>query len=180
MRYPNPSALLRRTTMFPLLVLCQLFLPTSAISQGGSSDSASSDRPTGGAIVVLVRNPAGEPIRTPALVRLYSSDGMPLGQVAVISGGQATFRNIRPGSYNVEVEASGYVTAHGTATLPMTGEIDLQVYLYPESNTDPIILSDPGTPLLAPKARQEMDEGQKALLRKDLKEAQKHLEKAEH
>jgi len=105
---------------------------------------------------------------------------MPLGQVPVVSGGQATFRNIRPGSYNVEVEASGYVTTHGSATLPMTGEVDVEVYLHSESGADPLLLSDTGTPLLAPKARQELDEGQKALLRKDLMEAQKHLEKAEH
>lgn len=116
---------------------------------------------------------------TPALVRLYTSDGMPLGQASVGSGGQVIFRNVRPGDYSIEVEATGYENAQGRAFLPMAGEANVEIYMQPESaKTDAVVLSDPGTPVLAPKARKEMDAGQEALAKKDLKEALRHLEKA--
>jgi tetratricopeptide (TPR) repeat protein len=146
-------------------------------AQAGGTESVGG-RPTSGAIVVYIRNSSGEPITTPALVRLYSSDGMPLGQASVGSGGQAIFRNVRPGNYSIEVEAAGYENAQGRALLPMTGEADVDIYMQPESKTDAVVLSDPGTPVLAPKARKELDAGQEALGRKDLKEARKHLDKA--
>jgi tetratricopeptide (TPR) repeat protein len=157
----------------------QLFLPISTdAAQAGATESIGG-RPTSGAIVVYIRTSAGEPLTTPALVRLYSSDGMPLGQASVGSGGQAIFRNVHPGDYSIEVEAAGYEKAQGRALLPMTGEADVDIYMQPESaKTDAVVLSDAGTPVLAPKARKELDAGQDALSRKDLKEARRHLEKA--
>jgi tetratricopeptide (TPR) repeat protein len=62
--------------------------------------------------------------------------------------------------------------------LPMAGEVHVEIYLRPEVRTDAIVLSDPGVPLLAPKARKELEAGQQALIGKDLKQAQKHLDKA--
>ncbi len=167
-----------RVTRFVLVLLAWGIDPSlSAVAQEGASESIGG-RPTSGAIVVSVRGTAGEPLTTPALVRLYSSDGMPLGQSSVVSGGQATFRNVRPGSYSVEVEASGYAKAYGQAALPMAGEVNVQIYLHPEANSDPIVLPDSDTPLLAPKAKKELDAGLEALRQKDFSKAQKHLEKA--
>jgi Flp pilus assembly protein TadD len=123
----------------------------------------------------MVRDASGEPLRTPALVRLFSADGMPLGQVSVVGGGDATFRGVHRGSYGVEVEASGYVKGHGSATLPMTGEVHVEIYL----RREPIVVPDTGVPVLAPRARKEMDEGLEALRKKDYGEAQRHLEKAQ-
>ncbi len=146
-----------------VLLPFQLFFSISAYAtQAGASESVGG-RPTSGAIVVYIRNSAGEPLTTPALVRLYSSDGMPIGQASVGSGGQAIFRNVHPGSYSIEVEAAGYENAQGRALLPMTGEADVDIYLQPENRTDSVLLSDPGTPVLAPKARKELDAGQEAL-----------------
>jgi TolA-binding protein len=113
------------------------------------------------------------------LVRLFSADGMPLGQVSVVSGGEATFRGTPQGSYKVEVEASGYAAAHGNATLPMAGEIHVEIYLRPEPASEPIILPEAGIPVLAPRAKKELDAGLEALRKKDYGEAQKHLEKAQ-
>ena len=145
-------------------------------AQDGANES--SGRLTTGAIVVIVRDARGEPLTMPATVSLYSSDGMPIGQLSIVSGRQATFRNVRPGGYTVEVEASGYSKAREEAMLPMTGEVHIEIYLRPEVRTDAIVLSDRGVPLLAPKARKELDAGQQALIGKDLKQAQKHLDKA--
>jgi len=115
---------------------------------------------------------------TPAAVRLYSSEGIPMGQLSVGSGGKVTFQNVHPGNYRVEVEASGYDRGQGEAILPMAGEVHVEIYLHPESKTDPEVVLVPGTPILAPKAKKEMDAGLEALRRKDLNKAQKHLEKA--
>lgn len=173
----HPSASLRTALFVVLIALCQLFLPIPTAAQDGAGDSLGG-RPTNGAIVVFVRDSTGGPLTTPALVYLYTSDGMPLGQVPVSSGGQVTFRNVHPGSYSVEVEASGYANARGDATLPMTGEVHVEIYLRPESKTDAVVLSEPGIPVLAPKAKKELDVGLEALGKKDFRVAQKHLEKA--
>jgi len=60
----------------------------------------------------------------------------------------------------------------------MAGEVNVQIYLHPEANSDPIVLPDSDTPLLAPKAKKELDAGLEALRQKDFSKAQKHLEKA--
>jgi len=158
--------------------LCQLFLSTSTEAQDGTSES--NGRLTTGAIVVIVRDARGEPLTMPATVSLYSSDGMPIGQLSVVSGRQATFRSVRPGGYIVEVEASGYTKAREEAMLPMTGEVHVEVYLHPESSIDLVVLSGSGVPLLAPKAKKELEVGLAALRSRDLNKAQKHLENAGH
>jgi len=177
MNFPQQGALLRDTLILPFCVFCQLCLPASAGAQMKASDSLGG-RLASGAIVVLVRDSTGEPLTTPATVHLYSADGLPIGQLSVLNGGLATFRNIRPGSYSIEVEASGYASGHGDTSLPMTGEVEVQIYLRPEAKGEPVVLPNLETPLLAPKAKKEMDAGLEALRRKDLDEAQKHLEKA--
>jgi len=91
---------------------------------------------------------------------------MPLGQVSVVGGGEATFRGVPLGSYSVEVEASGYANARGNATLPMTGEVHVEIYLRPESTSEPMVLPEPGIPVLAPKAKKELDAGLEALRKK--------------
>jgi tetratricopeptide (TPR) repeat protein len=102
---------------------------------------------------------------------------MPLGQVSVVSG-EATFQGLHRGSYGVEVEAAGYQKAQGNATLPMTGEVHVEIYLHPEANSEPIVTPHTAVPVLAPKAKKELDAGLDALRKKDYPEAQTHLEKA--
>src|SRR5258708_32599249 len=173
----HSTAPLRPELIVLALLLCQFAAVRAAAQDGGSGPVSGSS--SGGRVVVLVRDSTGEPLRTPALVRLFSADGMPLGQVSVIGGGDATFRGVPLGSYSVEVEASGYANARGNATLPMTGEVHVEIYLRPESTSEPMVLPEPGIPVLAPKAKKELDAGLEALRKKDYGEAQKHLEKAE-
>lgn len=170
------SAARQSSLMVVAAVFCQ-FAAMRAAAQSGSGESPSGSL-SSGQVVVLVRDSAGEPLRTPVLVYLFSADGMPLGQVSVVGGGEATFRGLHRGSYSVEVEASGYAKAHGNATLPMTGEVHVEIYLHPEANSEPILATETAAPVLAPKAKKELDEGLEALHKKDFPEAQKHLEKA--
>src|SRR5262249_33269962 len=105
-------------------------------------------------------------------------DGMPLGQASSVEGGQVTFQNVHTGTYHIEVEAAGYLEARADTVLPMTGAVFVEVYLKPKGNAEPVVLSGPEVPLLAPKARKEFDAGQRALSNGNLQEAQKHLENA--
>ena len=177
MNSAHPSASLRTALIVFAFFFCQTFPSIRAAAQGGTSESVGSPS-SGGRVVVMVRDSSGQPLRIPALVRLFSADGMPLGQVSVVGGGEATFRGVPRGSYSVEVEASGYTKAHGNATLPMTGEVHVEIYLRPEPTSEPMVVPEGGIPVLAPKAKKEMDAGLEALRKKDYGEAQKHLEKA--
>jgi tetratricopeptide (TPR) repeat protein len=78
----------------------------------------------------------------------------------------------------VEVEASGYAKASGQTLLPMTGEVEVEIYLRAEAASNPLVLPNSEIQLLAPKAKKELDAGVEALRKKDFEQAQKHLEKA--
>jgi Tfp pilus assembly protein PilF len=173
----HSSASLRYTQLIIPLLLCQFVTSVSAKAQVGNSQSVGG-RHTDSKIVVFVHSASGDPLTTSALVRLYSSDGMPMGQVSVGSGGQAIFRDIVPGSYSISVEANGYVAAESSAMVPITGEADIEIYLRRESEADKMVLSGSGTPVLSPNAKKELDKGAEALRKKNLKEAEVHLEKA--
>src|SRR5260370_18327394 len=105
-----PCGPLRYPLTVLLLLFCQLLLSTLTAAQGGTNDS-SSGRLAGGAIVVFVRNSSGEPLTTPALVRLYSSDGMPAGKASVNNGGPVSFPNVKPARDTLGVGASAYAPA---------------------------------------------------------------------
>ncbi|HVH70184.1 MAG TPA: tetratricopeptide repeat protein [Candidatus Dormibacteraeota bacterium] len=171
------SFIVRQTCIAVPLVLCQLYMIAVANAQAGEGISVGG-RTTKGRIIVFLRDPTGEPLVTPALVRLYSADGIPIGQASVSSGGQAIFQDLANGSYTIEAEASGYDRAHAEAMLPMTGDANVDIYLHRESDSEPVVLSDPGLPVLAPKAKRELNLGLEALRDKDLDKAQKHLGKA--
>jgi Flp pilus assembly protein TadD len=159
-------------------VLLQLSLANYASGQEEGSSESIGRRATSSTIVVSVRDPSGQPLATSALVHLYSSDGTPLGQISMGNGGSVTFRNLQPANYVVEVEAAGYVKAREDVTMAIPGEDRVQVYLQPESKTAAIDLSAAGEPILAPKAKKELDEGREALGKNDLDAAKYHLEKA--
>src|SRR5260370_24829716 len=102
-RYPCGPLRYGRTVL--LLLFCRLLLSTLTAAQGGTNDS-SSGRLAGGAIVVFVRNSSGEPLTTPALVRLYSSDGMPASQGSGTHGGPVRFRHVNPRPHRAAQESS--------------------------------------------------------------------------
>jgi Flp pilus assembly protein TadD len=159
------------------VLLFQIVFAAEITAQGGASESVSMRRSTG-QILVYVRDPLGRPLTTSASVRLYSSDGTPLGQVVASNGGQATFLNVQLGDYRVEVEASGYAKTSAEAQLPFLGEARVDIYLRPESATNSSALPAGSVTVLVPKAKKELDTGIEALQTGNLKEAQRHLEKA--
>lgn len=177
MRLPATSTFFRGAGLIPVLLACHIVPFLSAVAQDGASESVGG-KTTASTITVFVRAPSGEPLTTYALVRLYTSDGTPMGQVPATNGSQVTFRNVHIGSYSVEVEAPGYTKAREEVNLLIPGDVQVQVLLRAESETEPTVSPGSATPLLAPKAKKELDEGLEALRKQDYKEAEKHLEKA--
>lgn len=178
MRFPVHLAWFKNAGILPALLVCQIILTPRATAQGGASETVSM-RPSTGQILVYVRDPMGRPLTTPASVRLYSSDGTPLGQIVASNGGQATFLNVQLGDYHIEVEASGYAKTSGEAQLPFLGEARVDIYLRPESAANSTSALPVGSAtVLAPKAKKELDTGLESLQTGNLKEAQRHLEKA--
>src|SRR5712692_9790841 len=56
---------------------------------------------------VQIRGADGAPLKSMAVVTLYSSSGLPVS-TATTRGAQALFAQLAPGQYYVEVEAPGY------------------------------------------------------------------------
>ncbi len=154
---------------------CLALLPLASSAQDSISGAGSGT--TNGQVIVFVREATGEPLKNQAVVRLFQSNGTPRGYASTSSGGETVFSNLPLGDYYVEVTAAGYRTARGEAGLPIPVPTQVHIYLQPEPTREGDA-APPGSPILAPKARKELDKGLDALRGDDLKEAQKHLEAA--
>lgn len=175
----HPSTPLRHATIIISVALGEFLLPVHAAPQARTNDSMEGRRPTG-ALEVSVRDERGALLTISAVVRLSSADDVPTGQVAATSGGQVIFHNLNPGNYSIEVEARGYIKGHAEIRVTTYGPTEMEIELRegPSANSPNIA---PGSgEFLAPKAKKELELGLKALQKKDLIEAKKHLETAGH
>ena len=128
-------------------------------------------------VVVYVRLTNGDPLNTPARVKLLTSNGMPLMETTTQTRGEVVFAGLALGDYYIEVNANGYQLAREEVSLPIPVRTQVHIYLRPEASSGP-----PSTPLaapvLAPKAQKEVENGLEALRQGNLKEAQARLEHA--
>ncbi|MFY9532041.1 MAG: tetratricopeptide repeat protein [Candidatus Acidiferrales bacterium] len=154
-----------------VFLACQVSFAVSASAQETKrSDGTNSD------LTVHVRAPDGAPLNVPAIVQLFRFDGTPHGRTTAQGITPVVFSNLGPGSYYVEVSAPGFQTTREDASVvSSTAEVD--VYMRPELSAPPTP-APPGPPVLAPKARKEMEQGLEALRTNDLKEARKRLDRA--
>jgi tetratricopeptide (TPR) repeat protein len=126
---------------------------------------------------VRLRNANESPLDVPAIVWLRSLS-LSINISSSALSGEAVFRGVRPGQYTVEAEAPGYATARETIELWSSGGIsEVTVYMRAEPAAK-TAASPPGPPVLAPKARKEVEKGLQALQANNLAEARKHLEAA--
>ena len=128
-------------------------------------------------VTVRLRNENESQFDMPAIIWLRSLSFSVNSSNGALSG-EAVFRGVRPGQYTVEAEAPGYATARETIELMSPNEtFFVTLYMRPEpaANT---VASPPGPPVLAPKARQEVEKGLQALQTNNLAKARKHLEAA--
>jgi len=133
--------------------------------------------PALGNLVVRVRGSGGAPLPVLAIVRLYSNFTSYQVTSSTRDAAEAVFRNVPVGEYRVEVSAPGYTIANEEAGLWSPNSTSyVFVDLHPESA--PSSTPSPGPPLLAPKAKQALEDAAAALRANDLKLAQQHLDRA--
>ncbi len=126
-------------------------------------------------IRVIVHDPSGEALSSPAVVKLFLGQ-VPSGQQNT-SSGVAEFIELSLGEYSVVVAAPGYPEAQKDAKIDTTGHAQVDVYLRLTSGGgNPSIV--PGRMVLAPKAKEVLDKGLRALRENKLAEAEKYLGEA--
>jgi uncharacterized protein HemY len=135
-------------------------------------------RGNGAEIAVTVHDAAGEPISSPALVRLYRDGTIPSGQGAT-SHGSLVFIVTSLGEFTVVVEAAGYPSVQKEASVLVSGRIPVDVYLRRDAGVGVgNSVGVPGKPILAPKAKNAFDKGLQALSADKLREAEKFVSEA--
>ncbi len=142
-----------------------------ALAQRSVDESASHGNQA--EIVVTLRDQSGQLMTGPAFVSL-SRSGFPASEAAA-NRGRAMFLTA-PGDYTVQVNASGYKNAQKevSAPMPMTADVDIVL----ERKGDDSATVSTTASLLAPKAREALDKGFKALAENNLHEADKYIGEA--
>lgn len=128
-------------------------------------------------LVVRIRANDGTPLTSQALVRLVSPMGGFNESTSLSAGGEAVFPFVPSGDYQLEIRAPGFREHREMVTVLEIGSTTYaNVELQPEAAT-------PGSgtngavavPLLAPKARQELEAGLAALREERLADAHQRL-----
>jgi len=126
-------------------------------------------------ITVNVRDPSGQTISSPAVVKLFLGQ-VPSGQQNT-SRGVAEFVELSLGEYSVVVSAPGYPEVQKDVKIDTTGHAQVDVYLRGTSGGGSPALA-PGKMVLAPKAKEALDKGWRAFRENKLAEAEKYLGEA--
>jgi len=129
----------------------------------------------GSVITVTVHDASGQAFSSSAVVKLLRGV-VPTGQRET-SRGVAEFVIVGTGQYTVVVAAPGYAEAQKDVSLDGTGIARVDVYLRPASGGgSPAKVS--GRLVLAPKAKEALDKGLRALRENKLEEAEKYVGEA--
>jgi len=163
--------------LWPLRILLLLSIVLGLIVHSRAQDTrtaATEFYGKGTAVNVVIHDTSGQPISSPAVVKLFRSGTIPAGQ-AEAQGGRAELIVTDLGDFTVVVAAAGYTSAQKDISIGAAGRADVDVYLHALSpNISPV----PGRPVLAPKAKKAVDEGFEALAEDKLERAQKLASKA--
>jgi Flp pilus assembly protein TadD len=159
-----------------LLVLVCIAVWAEPMRSQDKGSEANAARGSGAEISVTVHDSAGEPISSPATVKLFLDGSIPSGQGAT-SRGSVVFVVTNLGEFRVVAEAPGYQSGQKDVSVafPMRAQVD--VYLQRDSDAVNN-LGVPGRPVLAPKAKEAFDKGLRALSTDQLREAEKFVGEA--
>jgi tetratricopeptide (TPR) repeat protein len=163
----------RQCISLPVLLLA-LVAPAHVHAQGHPTDDASF-RGNRAEIAVIVRDASGAPLEAAAAVRLYKAGALS-GQT-MTNRGHASFVVDSLGDYTITVEVTGYKKAQKDISVRSQSldEEDILLHRDNESETGTEI---PGKPLLAPKAKENLDKGLQALSENHLDVAEKSFAEA--
>jgi len=157
----------RRLFSVPLILLSAL--PTCAQD---TRTAATEFFGKGIALTVVVHDATGNPIPSPAMVKLLRGGTIPAGQAETERGSAELVANDL-GEFTIEVQAPGYANAQKEVSINANGRAVIDVYLRSLSANSP-----GGRPVLAPKAKKAVDDGFDALAANNLSRAQKHANQA--
>lgn len=165
-------AMLQRIASATFFLIVSLLSVSAAYAQDSSADPGipRADRPQ---LSVTARDGGGTPITTAGTVKLYR-DGMLYNETG-LSHGRAFFDSIFFGDYTLIVEATGYKAAQRDVNVSVAMRYEIDANLQREGTTD---AEGPTKPLLAPKAKEALDKGLKALSKNKLSEAEKYVNEA--
>lgn len=129
-------------------------------------------------VVVSLREVNGSPLDMPAVVKLFSNS-MTFNEVAPTEGAAtATFANVAPGNYNVEVTAVGHKKVTEQVSVLAAGAT-YPVYVYvPLENEKTAEAPASSMTVMTPKLRGEVEKGVNALQKRQFGEARVWLAKA--
>jgi Flp pilus assembly protein TadD len=130
---------------------------------------------SGSVITVNVHDASGDTFSSSAVVKLFRGL-VPSGQRDT-SRGVAEFVVVGLGEFTVVVSAPGYAEAQKDVSVDTTGRVRVDVYLRPTSGGGSRSAA-PGKPVLAPKAKEALDKGLRALRENKLGEAEKYVGEA--
>lgn len=157
------------------LLTLPIVLTLTLVSPALAQDTGTAEtefRGNGVAITIVVHGPSGEPLSSPAMVKLFRGGTIPSGQ-AETSRGRAELVVNNLGDFTVNVQAAGYASAQKEFSVGATGREQVDVYLH-RSDSAGGSSAIPGRPVLAPKAKKAVDDGFQSLANDDLSEAGRH------
>ena len=129
----------------------------------------------GAVITVKLHDASGQSFSSTAVVKLLRGV-FPSGQKEA-SRGVAEFVVTSLGEFTVVVSAPGYAEVQKDVSVVSNGRIQVDVYLRPTLPAG-TISTVPGRPVLAPKAKQALDKGLRALKENKVGEAEKYVGEA--
>jgi Flp pilus assembly protein TadD len=158
---------------YPLFSAVFVLLAWSAQAQFGMS---SQPRTTGNSVIsVTIYSEDGRPVQLPAQVTLTSENGGAMRE-ATSDNGNARFYGLFSGRYMITVSIPGFKEGYTEAEAMDFGTVDASVTVIAQQNP----ASEVGAKgmYLAPKARQELDEGAAAMNAAKYDDAKRHFDAA--
>jgi Flp pilus assembly protein TadD len=174
MRQPNQLVLSRIGAFLLPILLCDFLCPFAARCQSNGGDQLEV-RGFRAEINVTVLDSSGHPITVAASVKLLH-DGFQYDQ-GLTSKGRVFFMTHTMGDYTVVVEAVGYKSAQKDVSVALPSLYDVDFNLQPDSSPS-YTPGAAGNPILAPKAKEDLDKGIRALREGKLDQAESALDQA--
>ena len=172
MHQPNQRVLLRiGAFLLPILLgnfLCPLVSWCQTNAGGGKRGHHVE-------IDVTIRDSSGEILSLPANVKLYLN-GTPC-DAGSTSNGRISFTISDLGKFTVVVEAAGYKSEQSDVNVPEPNNVQLEIRLQRETSSN-LAPGAAENPILAPKAKEALDQGMQALRDDKLVEAEKALDQS--
>ena len=170
-----------------LVAICAMG-PCGAFAQRPAAPPSSGRDNSGGAmpmeqqgvtLLVSVREPNGTPLDMGAIVTLQAYVGALRVTSSTRDAGTASFPNIPPGDYNVEVLAVGHQTTTERVEVMGGGGTSYMVYVYVQPEAQTQTPNAPGSPtIMAPRLQSEIDKALQKMRKGQYEGAREHLEKA--